>query len=250
MTADLAALAEDLRATALGYPETVEESPWGDRVVKVRKKVFVFLGTPDPESFGFGLKLPASRDEALRWAGVTPMGYGLGKSGWVSARFRRGEPMPPFELVLDWLDESFRAVAPKTVAKKFPGRPAPKKAERAAIVEGAPTVLLVGDDPLRLERCRAALAERGVVAAVSSLDGALDADEGAATILVDLSRHAERAIALTAELGLARWDARIAVAGVRDADMERRVRAELPKAAFVTREPPGDDGVVALLLQR
>lgn len=247
---DLAALAEELRATALGYPEAVEESPWGDRVVKVRKKVFVFLGTPDAESFGFGLKLPASREEALRWEGVTPMGYGLGKAGWVSARFRRGAPMPPFELVLDWLDESFRAVAPKTVAKKFPGRPAPKRAERSVVLEGAPAVVLVGDDPLRLERCRAALAARGVVAATCGLDRALDADDGASTVLVDLSRNAERAIALTAELGLARWDARIGVAGVRDADMERRVRAELPKAAFVTREPPGDDGVVELLVRQ
>jgi hypothetical protein len=243
---DLVALAEDLRAAALGYPETVEESPWGDRVVKVRKKVFVFLGTPNPDTFGFGLKLPISKAEALSWAGVTPMGYGLGRSGWVSARWKRGEPMPPFELVLDWLDESFRAVAPKTVAKKLTGRPTPARARSVATVEGEPTVLLVGDDPLRLERCRAALAERGVVAASCALDGALDGPD-VPTILVDLSRQAERAIALTSELGLARWDARIGVAGVRDAEMERRVRAELPKLAFVTREPPGDDDVVERL---
>jgi predicted DNA-binding protein (MmcQ/YjbR family) len=33
-----------LRDVALGLPEAVEEFPWGDRVVKVRKKIFVFLG--------------------------------------------------------------------------------------------------------------------------------------------------------------------------------------------------------------
>ena len=34
---------EELRRVALAYPETVEESPWGERGVKVRRKVFVFL---------------------------------------------------------------------------------------------------------------------------------------------------------------------------------------------------------------
>jgi hypothetical protein len=36
-----------LRAHALGYPGAREEFPWGDRVVKVAKKVFVFMGTTD-----------------------------------------------------------------------------------------------------------------------------------------------------------------------------------------------------------
>ncbi len=35
-----------LREHALSYPEASEEFPWGERVIKVRGKVFAFLGRP------------------------------------------------------------------------------------------------------------------------------------------------------------------------------------------------------------
>ena len=36
--------AKALREYALAFPEAWEDFPWGDRVVKVGKKIFVFLG--------------------------------------------------------------------------------------------------------------------------------------------------------------------------------------------------------------
>src|SRR5690242_9119860 len=42
----------DLRAFALGLPEAYEEFPWGECVVKVNKKVFVFLGLEPTEEQG------------------------------------------------------------------------------------------------------------------------------------------------------------------------------------------------------
>ena len=33
-----------LRDHALSYPETYEEFPWGERAIKVKGKVFVFMG--------------------------------------------------------------------------------------------------------------------------------------------------------------------------------------------------------------
>ena len=36
--------AAELRACALSFPGAHEEFPWGERVAKVGKKVFVFLG--------------------------------------------------------------------------------------------------------------------------------------------------------------------------------------------------------------
>ena len=39
-----------------------------------------------------------------------PTGYGLGKSGWVTAKF---DDTPPLPLLKEWLDESYRAQAPK-----------------------------------------------------------------------------------------------------------------------------------------
>ena len=103
-----------VRALALSYPETTEEFPWGDRVVKVKGKVFVFMGEDASGAFGCSLKLPRSHALALELPFAEPTGYGLGKSGWVSLR---GPELAeaPFDMLREWLDESFRAVAPKRV---------------------------------------------------------------------------------------------------------------------------------------
>src|SRR5688572_7972693 len=49
-----------LREFALGLPEAKEDFPWGERVAKVNKKVFVFLGVdPVPGGdVGLSVKLP------------------------------------------------------------------------------------------------------------------------------------------------------------------------------------------------
>ena len=103
-----------LLAFALSLPEAVEDHPWNETVAKVRKKVFVFFGMPEGTDFGMGVKLPQSAPLALAQLGVTPSGYGLGDSGWVSIRF--GEASPPYEMLRDWIDESYRAVAPKKLS--------------------------------------------------------------------------------------------------------------------------------------
>lgn len=99
-----------LRDFALGYPGAHEDFPWGERVVKVKGKVFVFLGREDP--LGISVKLPQSRLMALALPFASPTGYGLGKSGWVTAQFGPREK-PPIDVLKAWIDESYRAVAPK-----------------------------------------------------------------------------------------------------------------------------------------
>jgi predicted DNA-binding protein (MmcQ/YjbR family) len=106
-----AALRDRLRERALALPEAHEDHPWGETVAKVGKKVFVFLGADDGERPGFGVKLIESLDQALALPCAAPMGYGLGKAGWVSVRLD-GE-LPPEGILLDWIEESYRAVAPK-----------------------------------------------------------------------------------------------------------------------------------------
>ena len=103
-----------VRTLALSYPETTEEFPWGDRVVKVKGKVFVFMGQDAEGRFGCSLKLPRSHALALELPFAEPTGYGLGKSGWVSLRGPELEKAP-FAMLEEWLDESFRAVAPKKI---------------------------------------------------------------------------------------------------------------------------------------
>ena len=87
-------------------------------MAKVRKKVFAFLDRDDVvgEHIRFSLKLPHSHEIALMLPCATPTGYGLGRSGWVSFSFIVADA-PPLELIESWLEESFRAVAPKRVAK-------------------------------------------------------------------------------------------------------------------------------------
>ena len=101
-----------LRSHALSYPEAHEDFPWGERVVKVRGKVFVFLGRPQDGGLSLSVKLPGSASFALGLPFASPTGYGLGKSGWVTARFGPREK-PPVELLRHWIDESYRAVAPR-----------------------------------------------------------------------------------------------------------------------------------------
>jgi predicted DNA-binding protein (MmcQ/YjbR family) len=115
----LARAAAAIRRHALSLPETVEDFPWGERVAKVKGKVFVFLGT-DPvgdSSMSLSVKLPESGEEALTLPFTKPTGYGLGKSGWVTATFAPGE-RPPVEVLRDWILESYRAVAPKTLGAR------------------------------------------------------------------------------------------------------------------------------------
>ena len=103
-----------LRKYALGFPEAYEEFPWGERVIKVNKKIFVFLHG-DAKSLRVTTKLPQSYGAALLAPFAKPTGYGLGKSGWVTATFG-GKDTPPFDILRSWIDESYRAVAPKKLA--------------------------------------------------------------------------------------------------------------------------------------
>jgi predicted DNA-binding protein (MmcQ/YjbR family) len=103
------------RSFALGLPEAWEDHPWeDDAVVKVRRKIFVFLG--GPESSSVSVKLPASADHALSLGCARPTSYGLGRHGWVTVDLAAADA-PETELALDWVEESYRTVAPKTVVR-------------------------------------------------------------------------------------------------------------------------------------
>lgn len=111
--------AEDrLREIALSFPEVHEDFPWGHRAMKVRKKAFAFIALSEEEGLGISLKLPSSGVLALALPFASPTGYGLGKSGWVTYRFAEGDEIP-FELLEEWLEESYRAIAPKRLSAKL-----------------------------------------------------------------------------------------------------------------------------------
>ena len=107
---------ERLLRFALGLPEAYEDHPWDETVAKVRKKVFVFFGgTPKLMT----VKLAESHAHALSIDGAEPTGYGLGHSGWVNVPV--DSPELSHELLCDWIEESYRIVAPKRLVAQLDG---------------------------------------------------------------------------------------------------------------------------------
>jgi predicted DNA-binding protein (MmcQ/YjbR family) len=105
---------EKLLAFALSLPEAYEDHPWEEVVAKVNKKIFVFFGLAaeiDNRLF-VGVKLPQTGVYALQMPNVKAMAYNLGKYGWVHVQYAPGDD-PPVDLLLEWIEESYRAIAPK-----------------------------------------------------------------------------------------------------------------------------------------
>lgn len=119
-----------LRKAALAYPDTVEDFPWGHSAFKVAgKKAFLFMGADEEGGFSCSMKLPFRNEEALKVKGAKPTEYGLGRSGWVTFQFG-AKAKPPMAKLVDWLDESWRAVAPKKLSAAH-APPAPAKKRKA-----------------------------------------------------------------------------------------------------------------------
>lgn len=105
----------ELRAFGLALPEAHTKSPWpGHLDLAVRNKTFAYLNDEVPLSIS--CKLPHSCHEALGLPFTTPTGYGLGKSGWVTATFAASDK-PPVAFLKAWIEESYRAQAPKRLVR-------------------------------------------------------------------------------------------------------------------------------------
>jgi predicted DNA-binding protein (MmcQ/YjbR family) len=105
-----------LRSFALTKPDASASSPWGGTAIKVGKRSFLGLGFVK-RSLRVTVKLPDSGLAALTLPFAEPTHHGLGKSGWVTATFDPGEE-PPLKLLRSWIEESYRAMAPKGAKKK------------------------------------------------------------------------------------------------------------------------------------
>jgi predicted DNA-binding protein (MmcQ/YjbR family) len=112
--AGLLAVEAQLREHAMAKPEATEHFPWGERAIKVKGKVFLFMRA-DAQQLSLSTKLPQSGSVALLLPFATPTGYGLGKAGWVSAAFGPSDQLP-VDMLCSWIDESYQAVAPAKLA--------------------------------------------------------------------------------------------------------------------------------------
>ena len=85
----------------------------------MRDKVFAFLGARDAsDEPRMSVKLDESHGHALSIQGARPSGYGLGKAGWVTVPIAD----VPLATLREWVEESYRIVAPKRLVAEFDAR--------------------------------------------------------------------------------------------------------------------------------
>ncbi len=121
-----------LRDFALTFPAATEDHPWGHIAVKVKGKMFLVLGGYD-DQLTVTTKLPSSGKMTLLLPFASPTGYGMGKSGWVTGTFSPDDPIP-LDRLCEWVEESYRAIAPKKLVAELDGvvveKPAAKKRKK------------------------------------------------------------------------------------------------------------------------
>ncbi|MBA3499616.1 MAG: MmcQ/YjbR family DNA-binding protein [Myxococcota bacterium] len=131
-TAKSDAAIKELRDYGLKFPGAHLKSPWpGHKDLAVKDKTFAYLPV-EGDPFSISCKLPKSSGVALMLPFCKPTGYGLGKSGWVSAS--PAVDQISVDMFKQWIDESYRAQAPKTLVNELDGvapkKPAAKKKKR------------------------------------------------------------------------------------------------------------------------
>ena len=112
---------KEIRAFGLGYPGAHSKAPWpGHDDLAVDDKTFAYLAAGG-EPFSLSCKLRYTAEAALQLPFAEPTGYGLGRSGWVTFTPTEAQ-MPPIEQLKEWVDESYRAQAPKRLVKELDAR--------------------------------------------------------------------------------------------------------------------------------
>lgn len=257
-----------LREAALAYPESYAEQPWGEWVAKVSRKIFLFMGVQDRHLY-ITTKLPVTGPSLLMDPNITPTGYGLGRSGWLTAKY-----MDPSKLSVDrltrWIEESYRAIAPQRLIRELDarspaaaGEPAttpvatPAKARKAAKPSNEtakeakparkkkPRILVLGHDPLRLERAEQSLGKAGFTVTTSSPEskGVLElaSPDTLELIVIDLGRKPVTGIDIARDLaGIVGPRVPILFAGTRGREQKERALGAARSVVDASPLEPGD----------
>ena len=110
-----------LRAFGLSYPGAHRKAPWPDHDdLAVNDQTFAYLPAAGA-AFSLSVKLPYTGEVALGLPYAKPTAYGLGKSGWVTFS-PSDEQMPSLDQLKDWIDETYRAQAPKKLVRELDSR--------------------------------------------------------------------------------------------------------------------------------
>ena len=104
-----------LREFAMTLPETSEGASCVNRAFKVRNKNFLFVGERSDGACKVMLKLGESMDQATELVAKDSR-FEVGSSGWTTVRFDMSE-LPDTALLKQWVSESYRLLAPKSLLK-------------------------------------------------------------------------------------------------------------------------------------
>lgn len=116
------ALVAELRAFGLSFPGAHRKAPWPEHDdLAVNDKTFAYLPAKGAERFTLSVKLPYTGEVVLDLPFAKPTAYGLGRSGWVSLGPTDDE-IPAIDQLRDWIEESYRAQAPKRLVKELDSR--------------------------------------------------------------------------------------------------------------------------------
>ena len=128
-TAKSDAAIKALRDYGLKLPGAHLKSPWpGHKDLAVKDKTFAYLAA-EGDPFSISCKLPKSSGVALMLPFCQPAGYGLGKAGWVAASPTVDQIN--VDMFKQWIDESYRAQAPKKLVNELDGvAPKPPAAKK------------------------------------------------------------------------------------------------------------------------
>ena len=125
-----------VRTFALSLPGAEEDGPWDRVAIKVRRKpgippwrkdgtgvygpMFLWMGRRDDAPPAVAVKLTSSYDHAVAVAGAVPTTMsGLGQWGWLTVTLAAVD----VPTVCDWVDESYRNVAPRRLVAELDARP-------------------------------------------------------------------------------------------------------------------------------
>ncbi|HSX54160.1 MAG TPA: MmcQ/YjbR family DNA-binding protein [Sphingomonas sp.] len=111
---------EALREWGLAFPGAHIKAPWPEHAdLAVNDKTFAYLSTGD--TFQMSAKLRYTSEAALELPYAAPAAYGLGKSGWVTFT-PADDAIPDLAQLKDWIEESYRAQAPKKLVRELDAR--------------------------------------------------------------------------------------------------------------------------------
>ena len=106
-------IADLIRETALSFPETYEDEPWGHPVFKVAEnRMFASISNDAPVKLT--VKLTAEEREIAMLLPFVSIARYVGRYGWITAEITDEESL---EAGLEWLRESYWLKAPAHLRK-------------------------------------------------------------------------------------------------------------------------------------